>query len=54
MKQIKYTSDTRGAWESALLKVIKEYVVTLWNISGKLQQVKKKMQLLWDEIRTNL
>lgn len=35
MKQIKYTSDTREEWESALLKVIKEYVVTLWNISGK-------------------
>ena len=35
----KYTTETREVWESALLKAIKEYVVTLWNVSGKPAEV---------------
>lgn len=35
----KYTAETRDSWESALLKAIKEYVVTLWTISGKPAEV---------------
>jgi 5'-3' exonuclease len=31
----KYTADTSSEWEVALLKSIKEYVMMLWNISGK-------------------
>lgn len=34
-----YSHATKDLWEAALLKNIKEYVVTIWNVSGKPAEV---------------
>lgn len=34
-----YTYETEGAYESALIRIIKDYVVMLWNLSGRPSEV---------------